>query len=258
MATATAYGQAAQTQDVGGLWNRYRKTREVGLRNQLVLSYTGLVRSIAKRIVSISGNYTELEDLMSYGMIGLIKAVEKFDPEKGAAFETFATYRVRGEIIDYMRRNDWVPRGVRRKSWEIENVSNQLLGELGRQPNDDELAERLGIGKKELRQMLSEVERFNLVSFEEIIQDTVRVDREFADFETPEGFLQEDEMLEVLAKSLDALPEREKLVLTLYYYEELTLREISQVIGVSESRVSQLHSRAVERMRKSLKAYVNS
>lgn len=244
-------------QTINSLWKSYKDTLDIELRNQLVLSYAGLVKSIAKRIVSISGNYADLEDLMSYGMIGLIKAVEKFDPDKGVAFETFATYRVRGEIIDYMRRNDWVPRGVRKKSWEIENVSNMLTNELGRQPTDEELAHRLGIQKSDLIQALSEVERFNLVSFEEIIQDTVKIDREFTDFETPEGFLQEDELMYILEKSLDDLPEREKLVLTLYYYEELTLKEISVVIGVSESRVSQLHSRAINKMKTSLKSYIN-
>lgn len=222
---------------VSKLWRRFKQTDDIGLRNDLVLSYAGLVKSIVRRIASICGNYADIEDLTSYGMIGLIKAVEKFDLEKGVTFETFATYRVRGEIIDFMRRNDWVPRGVRKRAWDIENTSNIMTNELGRVPSDDELAKKLGLKKDNLLQVLSEIERFNLVSFEEIIQDTVKIDNQFADFDTPEGFLQEDELLDVLAKTLDSLPEREKLVITLYYYEELTLKEISSIIGVSESRI---------------------
>lgn len=240
------------------LWRSYRQTGDIELRNELVMNYGGLVRSIVRRVASVSINYADVEDLTSYGMIGLIKAVEKFDPDKGVTFETFASYRVRGEIIDYMRRNDWVPRGVRKRAWEIENTSNELTNEIGRQPSDEELAGRLGVKKQDLLRMLSEVERFNLISFEEMIQDTLKVESEPANMDTPEGALQEEELLEVLAKTLDELPERERLVLTLYYYEELTLREISEVIGVSESRVSQLHSRAIDKMKKSMRSYINT
>lgn len=239
------------------LWHRYKAEGSVSLRNELVLKYTWLVRSIVRRVSSVSGGYTEAEDLMSYGIIGLIKAVEKFDPEKGVTFETFATYRIRGEIIDYMRRNDWVPRNVRKKSFELEETENTLSNELGRAPTPAELAQRLGITCEELGRMISEMERFNVTSFEELIYDTVKVDSDFPSFDTPEGALQEQELLDVLAKILDGLPERERLIITLYYYEELTLKEISDIIGVSESRVSQVHSRAIGRMKTMMAEYVN-
>lgn len=240
------------------LWKNYKDTEDINLRNELVLKYGWLVKSIVRRVSSVSGSYTEAEDLTSYGIIGLIKAIEKFDLDKGVSFETFATYRIRGEIIDFMRRNDWVPRNVRKKILEIENASGSLINELGRQPNDEELSKKLGIGTNDLLQILADTEKFSLISFEELIYDTVKTDSEFADFDTPESHLHEHELLDMLAKSLDELPERERLILTLYYYEELTLKEISGILGVSESRVSQIHSRSIEKMRKSLKSYINS
>lgn len=239
------------------LWSRFQRTRSREARNDLVLQYGWLVRSIVRRLAAVSGNYVDAEDLASYGMLGLIEAVEKFDESKGVTFETFATYRVRGEIIDYMRRNDWVPRSVRKRVTDVENAMNDLMSELGRRPTDGELAAKLGVDGRGLRQTLADRERYNLISFEELLYDSARVCGEPCDSETPESRLQESELLDVLAKTLDSLPEREKLILTLYYYEELTLREISGILGVSESRVSQIHSRAVRRMRKSLQDYMN-
>jgi RNA polymerase sigma factor FliA len=240
------------------LWKCYKESGDLELRNELVLRYGWLVKSIVRRVSSVSGSYTEAEDLTSYGIIGLIKAIEKFDLDKGVTFETFATYRIRGEIIDFMRRNDWVPRSVRRKILDVETATGNLINELGRQPTDDELSGRLSIGSGELQQTLSEMERYSLISFEEILYDTAKVDSELTDYDTPEGHLQEGELIDMLAKALDELPERDRLILTLYYYEELTLKEISGIIGVSESRVSQIHSRSIERVKKSLKSYINN
>ena len=239
------------------MWESFRTSRSLELRNELVLRYAWLVRSIVRRISSVSSNYADADDLTSYGMIGLIKAVEKFDTEKGVTFETFATYRIRGEIIDYLRRNDWVPRSVRKKIMQVENASNELIAELGRQPTDEELSGRLGIGSGELRQAFSDREKYSLISFEELMYDSIRIDSDYPDFDTPEGRLQENELLEMLTQAINSLPERERLILTLYYYEELTLKEISSIIGVSESRVSQIHTRSVEKLRESLRHYIN-
>lgn len=239
------------------LWNEYKKSPTIQLRNEIVLKYAGIVKSIVKRVALVSGNYAEPDDLNSYGMIGLIKAVEKFDPEKGVAFETFATYRIRGEIIDYMRRNDWVPRGVRKKAGVFEKTVSELTNRLCRQPSDDELATALNIDRSQLARTLSEIERFNVVSLEELIQETVRVDDDYDSKDTPEGRLAETELLDVLETSVENLPEREKLVIALYYHEELTLKEISTVIGVSESRVSQIHSHAIAKLKKDINSYIN-
>lgn len=246
-----------ETTEVEGIWKVFQSSRSLEVRNELVLRYAWLVKSIVRRISSVSNNYADADDLTSYGMIGLIKAVEKFDPEKGVTFETFATYRIRGEIIDYLRRNDWVPRSVRKKIMQVENASNELTAELGRQPTDEELSGRLGIGSGELRQAYSDMEKYSLISFEELMYDSVRIESDYPDFDTPEGHLQENELLEVLAQAINSLPDRERLILTLYYYEELTLKEISSIIGVSESRVSQIHTRSIEKLKENLRHYIS-
>jgi RNA polymerase sigma factor for flagellar operon FliA len=239
------------------LWRLYQDSHDVQVRNELVMRYSGLVKSIVRRVASVSSNYSDNEDLLNFGMIGLINAIEKYDASKGAAFETFAVYRIRGEAIDYLRRNDWVPRGVRKRAWDIENTANRLMIELGHQPTDEELADKLGIGISSLNKSLNDSEKCNIISFEELIQDTVVIENEFADTRTPEGALQEKELRDMLAKSIDDMAERERLVITLYYYEELTLKEISNVMGVSESRVSQMHTKSIEKMKKSLRSYIN-
>lgn len=240
---------------VVNLWKNYKDNPDIELRNKIVLLYAGIVKSIAWRTASVSGKYVDIEDLTGFGMIGLIKAVEKYDYDKGVTFETYATYRVRGEIIDYMRRNDWAPRGLRKRAHDIEDAAEIFKNENSREPTDDELSEKLGVKKKDISQTLSDNDRFNTISFEEIIQDTVKTDCNFVSDETPEASLAHDELLRTLAKAIDDLPDREKLVITLYYHEELTLKEISTVISVSESRVSQLHTRAVKKLRNSMMTY---
>lgn len=244
-----------ENETVVNLWKSYKEHPSIALRNKIVLMYSGLVKSIARRVASVSGNYADIEDLTSFGMVGLIKAVEKFDPEKGVTFETYATYRIRGEIIDYLRRNDWVPRGLRKKAQDIENASRIFKNRYGRDPTDEELAKMLNIKTSDISQILSESGRFNLVSFEEIIQDTVKSEYNFVSDETPESSLAQGELEQALAKAIDELPERERLVISLYYYEELTLKEISGVLNISESRVSQLHTRAVKTLKKVLADY---
>jgi RNA polymerase sigma factor for flagellar operon FliA len=238
-------------------WRNFKETGDLELRNELVLKYNWLVKSIVHRISSVRGSYTEAEDMTSYGIIGLIKAIEKFDIQRGVTFKTFATYRIRGEIINYMRRNDWEPMIVRKKILNVKVTTNNLINELGRQPTEEELSKKLGIGSSELKQTLSEMGRFSLDSFEEMIYDTVKIDYGIPDFETPDGHLQEKELLKMLAKALNDLPERERLIFKRYYYEELSFREISEIIGVSVSRISQIHSRAIKKMNKNLRLYTD-
>jgi RNA polymerase sigma factor, FliA/WhiG family len=237
------------------IWKSYKDGPTIERRNRIVLLYAGLVKSIARRAASVSGNYVDVEDLTSFGMLGLIKAVEKYDPEKGVSFETYATYRVRGEIIDYMRRNDWVPRGVRKRVQDIDKATEAFKNENDREPTQEELSETLGVKRNDIAQALSDSARLNTISFEEMIEDTVKIDRNLISDETPEEALAQGELLEQLADAIDALPERERLVIALYYHEELTLKEISAVMSVSESRVSQLHTRAVKNLKKALMDY---
>lgn len=236
------------------LWEAYRGTHSVAARNDLVLHYGWLVRAITRRVMAVSGDYAEADDLTSCGTIGLIKAIEKFDDSKGVTFETFATYRVRGEILDFIRRSDWVPRGVRKRVLELQNAEEELGITLGRRPADEELCKRLDIDEKALAKTRMSMERFHVLSFEEMLHEASGT---FSDGASPESALQEQEFLEILAKSVESLPERDRLVVTLYYYEELTLKEISKIIGVTESRVSQIHSRAVNRMKKAMQAYIH-
>lgn len=237
------------------MWEDYRENRDNESRNNLVLYYSGLVKSIARRIASVSGSYVDVEDLISFGMLGLIKSIEKFDHGKGVIFETYATYRIRGEIIDYMRRNDWVPRGLRKRAQNIQDAEKELRSTLGREPSRKELAEKLGITQEELDRALSDNERFNQISFEEIIEDTVRSEYNFESPDTPENTLAQSEAQEMLAKAIDELPERERLIVSLYYHDELSLKEISSILGVSESRVSQLHTKAIKELRRVLAEY---
>lgn len=239
------------------LWALYFKNRDRQIRNDISLHYMGLVKSIVRRLAYVGGGYVDYDDLNSYGMLGLIKAVERFDPSGGASFETFAIYRIKGEALDYIRRNDWVPRGVRKRAVEYENKVNILADELGKQPTEEEIANRLGITLGELQKLHQDVERFNLISFEELIINSGQVYDDVDDSQTPEGFVQENELMEVLASTIEEMPEREKLIITLYYYEELTLKEISNILGVSESRVSQIHSRAIGRMKNMMQNYIN-
>jgi RNA polymerase sigma factor for flagellar operon FliA len=241
--------------EVEELWTDYKNDPSIDNRNKIVLSYAGLVKSIARRAASVSGNFVDIEDLLSFGMLGLIKAVEKFDPDKGVIFETYASYRIRGEIIDYMRRNDWVPRGVRKKAQDIENAAEEFKKQNKREPTNYELAEILGVKPDEINHIISDIDRFNTVSFEEIIQDTIKTDCNFVSDETPEVSLAQSELNDTLANAIENLPEREKLVITLYYYEELTLKEIGHIMNISESRVSQLHTRAVRILKKAMADY---
>lgn len=256
MAQETWDDAQKQAQEVRAqqLWQAYRTAGSRQARNDLVLHYGWLVNVIVRHILSVSGGYAEADDLQSYGTIGLIEAIEKFDGQKGVTFETFATYRIRGEILDFIRRSDWVPRGARRRGAEIQGAVDALTTELGRQPTDAELCRRLNITREALQRTRLDIERFAVVSLEEMLYDSVRG----GDEHSPEAVLAESELISVLSHALEGLPERERLVVTLYYYEELTLKEISRILNVTESRVSQIHLRAVERMKQSMQAYIHT
>lgn len=247
--------ETIRQQESEPLWQAYRVSRSLEARNRLVLHYGWLVRVITRRVMTVSGDYAETDDLNSCGTIGLIKAVEKFDCSKGVTFETFATYRIRGEILDFVRRSDWVPRGVRKRVLEMKQAEEELTALLRRHPSDIELCERLGVEEKSLTKTRTSMEHFHVLSLEEMLYETVG---ELSGGESPENALQENELLDMLAKAVEDLPERDRLVITLYYYEDLTLKEISEVIGVTESRVSQIHSRAVCRIKKDMQSYIHT
>jgi RNA polymerase sigma factor FliA len=238
------------------LWREYRRTRDERLRQRLILTYAPLVKYVAGRIGSGLPAHVDDEDLVSYGLLGLIGAIERYDPDRDTKFETYAIARIKGSIIDELRAMDWVPRSVRSRARDIERAIAELESKLGRAPSDEEIARQIGLTEEELEESLSEISRTSIAALDELwtvspggdqiaLIDTIE-DTQGPD---PESALAETELREAVAESISRLPEREKLVITLYYYEELTLREIGDVLGVTESRVSQLHTKAILRLK---------
>jgi RNA polymerase sigma factor for flagellar operon FliA len=240
-----------------GLWREYRAKQDPALRDRLIVTYAPLVKYVAGRLGSGLPAHVDDEDLVSYGLLGLIGAIERYDPDRDVKFETYAIARIRGAIIDELRALDWVPRSVRSRARDIERAIAELEGKLGRVPTDEEIATKLGLTEEELDESLSEISRSSIAALDELwtisgssgdqvaLIDTIE-DPEAPD---PQGSLSQTELREAIADAIARLPEREKLVVTLYYYEELTLREIGEVLGVTESRVSQLHTKAILRLK---------
>jgi RNA polymerase sigma factor FliA len=238
------------------LWQEYRKSKDQELRDRLILTYAPLVKFVAGRVGASLPSHVDEQDLVSYGLLGLIGAIERFDPDREIKFETFAMARIRGAIIDELRSLDWVPRSVRTRARQIERAIAALEKELHRAPTDEEIAKKLGVTEEELDDSLLEISRSSVGALDELWAPSAGGDSialiDTIEDETgpdPEVSLEQTEVREALAEAISELPEREKLVVTLYYYEELTLREIGEVLGVTESRVSQLHTKAILRLK---------
>jgi RNA polymerase sigma factor FliA len=243
-------------EDTHSLWLQYRRTGDQRLRDRLILTYAPLVKYVAGRLGSGLPAHVDDDDLVSYGLLGLIGAIERFDPARDIKFETYAMARIRGSIIDELRSMDWVPRSVRARARDIERAIGELEARLGRAPTDEEISGKLGLSQDELNESLSEISRTSISALDELwtvssggdqiaLIDTI----EDTQGPNPQSTLAETEMKEAMGEAIARLPEREKLVITLYYYEELTLREIGEVLGVTESRVSQLHTKAILRLK---------
>jgi RNA polymerase sigma factor FliA len=242
--------------DTQALWQEFRRTNDRSLRDRLILTYAPLVKFVAGRLGASLPSHVDEQDLVSYGLLGLISAIERYDPDREIKFETYAIVRIKGAIIDELRSLDWVPRSVRSRAREIERAIVELERTLMRAPTDEEIAAKVGISSDELDRSLFEISRSSMAALDELwtpqgggdqvaLIDTI----EDAGGADPEFSLEQTELNEALAEAIARLPEREKLVVTLYYYEELTLREIGEVLGVTESRVSQLHTKAVLRLK---------
>ncbi len=234
------------------LWKQYMKSKSPELREKIILEYAYLVKYVAGRLSIYFGNNVDYDDLIGYGIFGLIDAIDKYDINKGVKFETYASLRIRGAILDSIRELDWVPRSLRQKNRQLEKVYAELESELGRAATDEEAAERMGMTLDEFNKFLDSINVSTMISLEEFLEqkhDAGLEDRYAADDSSPEAFAERSNLRDILADSIDKLPEKERMVITLYYYEELTLKEISAIMKVSESRISQLHTRAIARMR---------
>lgn len=243
------------------LLEKYHKNRDDELRERIVLEGIGLVKHVVGRLPFVDLPGAEYSDLVSLGILGLIDAVDRFDSSRGVKFETYAIARIRGTVIDALRKQSWLPRDLPRKMREVEAATARLEGRLSRTPSDDELREELGASHEEYERTMGEIGRATVVSLDSVIRverndDSVPLSEVIEDTASPgpAEILDAAETLRLLSEALDALPERERLVLTLYYYEELTLKEIGAVLGVTESRVCQLHTKAVMSLKLRMKS----
>lgn len=243
------------------LLEEYAKTKSTDLREKIILEYAPLVKVVAGRLSMYLGYNVEYEDLVSYGIFGLIDAIDKFDYMKEVKFETYASLRIRGSILDQIRKMDWIPRTIRQKQKKIEGVIHEIEQETGRAASDEEIAQALGITDDEYLDWQSQMKVTGLVSLNEYMEQGSDVSQDYsrhttAQFVSPEEHIEKEELTKVLGEALEFLTEKEQKVITLYYYEELTLKEISNILEVSESRISQLHTRALQKMKKKMGSYM--
>ena len=237
------------------LFDRYRETGDVTLRNEIVLRYMDVVKYVAVSTRGIYSKYADMDDIVNEGVLALIKAVETYDLQRGVKFETYASLKVKGAIIDFVRSQDWIPRQVRHFSRELDSAYNQLYNTLGRQPTNDELAEHLDMPKEKMLRCMADMAGAITLSFEELLYED-----NFENFgksgDNADGALYEKEQKKVIAQAIEALKPKEKQVITLYYYEKLKFSDIAKVLGVSESRVCQIHSKAMLLLKRKLEHYV--
>lgn len=241
------------------LWDSYAKSKSPEIREKLILEYAPLVKLVAGRLSMYLGYNVEYDDLVSYGIFGLIDAIDKFDSMKAVKFETYASLRIRGAILDQIRKMDWIPRTIRQKQKKIDTVIKEIETATGRAATDEEIAARLGISEDDYLAWQSQMKITGVVSLNEFMESGSEIPAEQTGqrrFESPEEVIEKDELKKVLQQALELLTEKEKKVILLYYYEDLTLKEISNVLEVSESRISQLHTRALQKMKVKMGNYM--
>lgn len=244
------------------LWAAYKKNRDPIIRESFIKQYAPLVKYVAGKVAANMPQSVEFDDLVGFGVFGLIDAIDKFDPEKNVKFKTYAVTRIRGAIFDELRSIDWVPRSVRQKSKEIEEAVMQVEAKLGRPASDAEIAASMGISDDEFSKAMLKVSGTAIMSLSDVWYSadenekiTVADSIESPGSLNPDSVIEREEIKRVIVESIQELPDKEKKVLVLYYYEDLTLKEIGKVLEVTESRVSQLHTKAILRLRAKLTNY---
>lgn len=241
------------------LWREYRKNKDPEIRDHLIRQYAPLVKYVAGKVAVGMPQNVEFDDLVGYGVFGLFDAIEKFDPDKHVKFKTYAVTRIRGAIFDELRSLDWVPRSVRQKTRELEETVRRLEASLGRSATDEEIAKEMGVSSKEFEKLVLKISGTSILSLNDVwytgedndkvsIADSI----ESPQNRNPDTIVEKEEIKRVIIEAINELPEKEKKVLVLYYYEDLTLKEIGKVLEVTESRVSQLHTKSIMRLRAKL------
>jgi len=241
------------------LWSLYKERRDPSIRDAFIRQYAPLVKYVAGKVAASMPNTVEFEDLVGFGVFGLLDAIEKFDPDKNVKFKTYAVTRIRGAIFDELRSIDWVPRSVRQKTKEIEDAVVNLEAKLGRPASDQEIASSLGVTEDDFMKTMLKISSTSVLSLNDVWYSGDEADKisigesiESPSSMNPDATVEREEVKRVIVQALSELPEKEKKVLVLYYYEDLTLKEIGQVLDVTESRVSQLHTKAILRLRAKL------
>jgi RNA polymerase sigma factor for flagellar operon FliA len=232
------------------MWKAYNENPTEEKKEAIILRYLEVVKIVAGRLYTTYRDHVDFDDLVSYGMIGLIDAIDKFDHKKGVKFETYANIRIRGAIIDQIRSLDWVPRSVRSKAKRYERALSELQNQYGVDVPDEALAQRMGIDLDELDEMTAEIATFSVVSLEDRIQSQVHFDlpNENSDIQ-PEAVALDVDLKKRLVEGIERLAEKERLVISLYYYDEMTYREIAEILSLTESRISQIHSKAIAKLK---------
>jgi len=241
------------------LWSRYKTKKDPAIRDAFIRQYAPLVKYVAGKVAASMPNTVEFEDLVGFGVFGLLDAIEKFDPDKNVKFKTYAVTRIRGAIFDELRTIDWVPRSVRQKTKEIEEAVVSLEAKLGRPASDNEIASSMGVSEDDFLKTMLKISSTSVLSLNDVWYSGDETDKisigesiESPSSMNPDATVEREEVKRVIVQAITELPEKEKKVLVLYYYEDLTLKEIGQVLEVTESRVSQLHTKAILRLRAKL------
>ena len=247
----------AERMELDDLWEQYHHTRSAALKNQLVMQYLPLVRTIVMRMMPIQQMHNFYEDLIHCGVMGLMNAIDRFDPSRDVKFATYAYMRIRGEIIDNLRKQDWASSNLRRQISAVTRAYDELEVKLERTPADHEVADHLDMTTEELQRVLDKSHSFNLIYFEDLLSDNYADSEALQDESSKPGDrLEKDELRSVMVKVVDSLPKNERLVVSLYYFEELPFKDIAQALGVSVSRVSQIHSKVIGKLRELLHPYM--